>query len=370
MSKLIYIIAGTRPEIIKLAPVYDALKRNKSLSVKFLLSGQHIEMVQPFIDLFEIKIEKNFLAMRDSNGLGALTSTLVSKLTEYFEENKPDLVIVHGDTTTTLSASLAAFYNQVPVHHVEAGLRTGNIYSPWPEEINRKLVGQIASVHYAPTNSARNNLLQEGIENKNILVTGNTVVDALIKVASHAEPYIDKILSNLQISRNKKIILVTAHRRENFETGLAEICKALKELAKLDEYEIVFPVHLNPRVRKVVFELLEGIENIKIVEPLGYVEFVSVLSSSVLVLTDSGGIQEEAPTFSVPVIVMRDTTERNEAIEAGVAFLVGTSSENIYAAAIKLLSDNTTQEACSRMENPFGDGNASFRISKNVEKLL
>jgi len=366
----IIIIAGTRPEVIKLASVYHSLSSYTNFDTKFVLTGQHKEMSTTFVDLFDIVVSKNFYALDNATGLTELTAYLISKLSAYLNEIKPELIIVHGDTLSTFCASLSAFYNKIPVHHVEAGLRTGNKYSPWPEEINRKLVCQIADFHYAPTDRAMKNLLMEGISDSNILKTGNTVIDALIYASEKIKITKEDIFKKYSLSLNKKLILVTTHRRENLGNGIRDICKSLLKISKLENVQVIFPVHLNPKVRKIVFDLLNDKKDIHLCEPLSYLDMVAVMRESDLILTDSGGIQEEAPTFKIPVLVLRDTTERMEAINTGVAYLVGTNVKKIYEKTVEILITKQNESKKFPDTNPFGDGQAGLLIAKYIKSIL
>lgn len=366
----ILFIFGTRPEAIKLAPVILLAKRSAGLRVTVCTTGQHREMLRQVLDLFGIEPQIDLQLMKTNQTLPELTAVTLKACTEVLRSQRPDVVIVHGDTTTTLAASLAAFYERVPVAHVEAGLRTGDLQAPWPEELNRRLTGVMATLHFAPTDRSRSNLLAEGVEDARIEVTGNTVIDALqLTVARIRDDAALRDAMERQCSfvdKSKRLVLVTGHRRENFGQGMQDICRALKEIAERGDVQVVYPVHLNPNVQGPVRELLGGVPGIVLVPPLEYTPFVHLLSQATLVLTDSGGIQEEAPALGVPVLVMREVTERPEAIEAGTARLVGTQPEAIVAAATLLLDDKGVHESMSKAHNPFGDGHAAARI---VERL-
>jgi UDP-N-acetylglucosamine 2-epimerase (non-hydrolysing) len=369
--KKILIVFGTRPEAIKMAPLIKEFEKTKDFfNVKICITAQHREMLDQVLKIFEIKPDYDLNIMAPGQDLYNITSKILLGLRNVLKEFNPDLVLVHGDTTTTLAGSLASFYKKIPIGHIEAGLRTGNIYSPWPEEANRLLTTQLAKYHFAPTKKNKNNLLKEEISEENIVITGNTVIDALfwvlnkIKNNSQLEKDIINELNNngYKIS-NRKFILITGHRRENFGNGFFNICNAVKELAqKYKNFDFVYPVHLNPNVRKPVKEILSNIDNVFLIEPLEYMPFIYLLSKSYLVLTDSGGIQEEAPSLGKPVLVMRDTTERPEAVEAGTVILVGTNKENIVSNVSKLIENETLYKKMSYAHNPYGDGNASKKI--------
>lgn len=359
-------VFGTRPEAIKMAPVVHALNQAEGIDNKICVTAQHRGMLDQVLDFFAIKPDYDLDLMKSGQTLAEVTARILTELTKVLVKEKPDLVLVHGDTNTTLSASLAAYYQQIPIGHVEAGLRTGNIYSPWPEEANRKLTGSIATLHFAPTEQAKNNLLVENNDEKNIYITGNTVVDGLLlaveklKTDTVKREELDKQFSFLDTS--KKLILVTGHRRENFGGGFENICAALAKLSDREDCEILYPVHLNPNVKDIVHETLKGKENIHLIEPQDYPSFVYLMERSYLILTDSGGIQEEAPSLGKPVLVMRDTTERPEAVEAGTVILVGTDKDKIISEVNHLLDDDSAYKAMSHAHNPYGDGTASVKI--------
>lgn len=364
-------IFGTRPEAIKMAPLVVNLNRNSQINSIVCVTGQHREMLDQVLDLFEITPDYDLNVMKKNQSLSEVTSRIITNLSPILEEVKPDLILVHGDTTTTFSAALSGFYHQVSVGHVEAGLRTGNIFSPWPEEANRKLVSCITEMHFAPTKQAMVNLKQENIDESKIIVTGNTVIDALVMIKEKIES--DSVLQN-SLSKNfpfiqegKRIVLVTGHRRENFGQGFENICESLKSLAlKNKDVNFVYPVHLNPRVREPVNQLLSNIDNIHLIEPQGYLEFVYLMINSYIILTDSGGIQEEAPALGKPVVVMRDTTERPEAVSAGTVVLVGTDKKKIIDTIDILLNDESKYRKMSMSHNPYGDGTASQRIIQHI----
>jgi len=369
----VLIVFGTRPEAIKMAPVVQMLEQ--VLDVVVCVTAQHREMLDQVLELFEITPHHDLDIMKPGQDLFDVTSNVLLGLKPVLKQEQPDLVLVHGDTTTSMAASLAAFYMQIPVGHVEAGLRTHDIYSPFPEEVNRQLTGRIATHHFAPTEQARSNLLAEGVAEDRIVVTGNTVIDALLSVVEKARmvPFSDKLQDQLPFLNSReslqRLVLVTGHRRENFGRGFEEICQALSQLAvKYPEVHIIYPVHLNPNVRDPVNRVLSGVENVHLLEPLDYLPFIKLMDLSYLVLTDSGGIQEEAPSLGKPVLVMRDTTERPEAVEAGTVQLVGADSGNIVAAVERLLNDSVAYKAMSRAHNPYGDGHACERILKKLEE--
>jgi UDP-N-acetylglucosamine 2-epimerase (non-hydrolysing) len=362
----IMFVFGTRPEAIKMAPVVLMAKARPEFEVLVCTTGQHREMLDQVLTLFGIQADIDLKLMQSGQTLSSLTASVVTACTSVYEEHRPELVLVHGDTTTTFAASLAAYYTKTAVAHVEAGLRTGNPYSPWPEEMNRKLTGAIARLHFAPTETAKNNLLAEGIPEHAIHVTGNTVIDALQQ--THARIETDLSLRHELEQRfdflqpERRLVLITGHRRENFGAGFVGICSAVRDIAKRDDLSVVYPVHLNPNVKGPVHQMLGGLDNVHLIEPLDYLPFVYLLSRCHLVLTDSGGIQEEAPALGKPVLVMRDTTERPEAIDAGTARLVGTDPQAITHAVLDLLDRQDQYEAMSRAHNPYGDGHASERI--------
>jgi UDP-N-acetylglucosamine 2-epimerase (non-hydrolysing) len=360
-------IFGTRPEAIKMAPLALALASDTDFDAKVCVTGQHREMLDQVLGLFGINSDFDLNIMKPGQDLTDVTTAILQGMKQVFSSYRPDIVLVHGDTATTFAASLACYYQRIPVAHVEAGLRTGNIYSPWPEEANRKLTGALASLHFAPTVTSRNNLVKEGIDSESIVVTGNTVIDALLDVVAKLDKdtalqaHAAKPLARLNL--NRKFILVTGHRRENFGSGFERICQALMEVAQQHpEVDIIYPVHLNPNVREPVNRLLIGIPNIHLIEPLDYLPFVYLMSQSHIILSDSGGIQEEAPSLGKPVLVMRDTTERPEAVAAGTVKLVGTDTQNIVRSLNLLLTDPHAYRAMSFAHNPYGDGKACSRI--------
>lgn len=349
-----------------MAPVVGALMGNDRVDAQVCVTAQHREMLDQVLQLFNIRPRYDLNIMKSFQGLNHITSEVLLRLAPVLQEFKPNRILVHGDTSTTMAASLAAFYQQIPVGHVEAGLRTGNIYSPWPEEMNRRITSTIADLHFAPTEAARENLLREGIESKCIVVTGNTVIDALLSVVEKLS--FDKTLENKMKDRfcfldaHKKLILVTGHRRENFGGRFNDICDALAYLGNRNEVQIVYPVHLNPNVQEPVKRILGGHRNIFLIEPQDYLPFVFLMKQSYLIITDSGGVQEEAPSLGKPVLVMRDTTERPEAVKAGTVRLVGADPVRIVAEAEKLMGDREEYEKMTLTHNPYGDGCASKRI--------
>ncbi|VVQ02200.1 UDP-N-acetylglucosamine 2-epimerase [Pseudomonas fluorescens] len=360
-------IFGTRPEAIKMAPLALALAADDRFEAKVCVTGQHREMLDQVLSLFAIEPDFDLNIMKPGQDLTDVTSSILQGLKTVLAEFKPDMVLVHGDTATTFAASLAAYYKQIPVAHVEAGLRTGNLYSPWPEEGNRKLTGALAKLNFAPTETSRANLLREGIHADNIVITGNTVIDALLEVVKRLDQD-QQLLAKAStpaafLDPSRKLILVTGHRRESFGDGFERICQALMEVAQQHpEVDIVYPVHLNPNVREPVNRLLTGIGNIYLIEPLDYLPFVHMMSRAHIILTDSGGIQEEAPSLGKPVLVMRDTTERPEAVAAGTVKLIGTETANIVRELNRLLTDTAAYRTMSYAHNPYGDGHACRRI--------
>ena len=362
----ILVAMGTRPEAIKLFPVIHALKREPNFDVTVCVTAQHREMLDQVLSIADIEPDVDLNLMRPNQSLPQITSRILTGIDEVLTEAKPDRVLVQGDTTTAMAAALTAYYHKIPVDHVEAGLRSGDIYSPFPEEVNRKVVGSLASWHFAPTARAADALIRENISPDRIIVTGNTVIDALLETEKRIGSFKDiKLAIDSELPKpgdNRRVVLVTAHRRENFDGGMERIASALLKLAENDDVLIVYPVHPNPNVRALMHQALGGRPNIRLLEPLEYVPFVYLLSRCDFVLTDSGGVQEEAPALGKPVLVMRDTTERPEGIDAGTARLVGTNPHQIYSEAMRLLRDRNHYEKMSRAHNPFGDGHASERI--------
>ncbi|MDX7881729.1 non-hydrolyzing UDP-N-acetylglucosamine 2-epimerase [Acinetobacter nosocomialis] len=366
--KKVLLVFGTRPEAIKMAPLVSQLQDNKNFfETKVCVTGQHRQMLDQVLELFDLKPDFDLNLMKPGQTLSDVTSGVLKGLEQVFEQWVPDIILVHGDTATTFAASLAGYYNKIKIGHVEAGLRTGDLYSPWPEEANRKLTGALADYHFAPTQSSYDNLFKENVDSDKIIVTGNTVIDALLQVKSKIEYNNDLITQFSQkfsfLDKDKKLILVTGHRRENFGQGFLNICSALAQLA--EEYpniQIVYPVHLNPNVQQPVKELLAHIDNIFLIEPQDYLPFVYLMNRSYLILTDSGGIQEEAPSLGKPVLVMRDTTERPEAVKAGTVKLVGTDSIKIRENVIELIEDSNKYKCMAEAHNPYGDGKAAEKI--------
>lgn len=367
------IIFGTRPEAIKMAPLINEFKKRSNYETKICVTAQHREMLDQVLEFFEIKPDFDLDLMKPNQNLFSLTTDIISGLKPILEEFKPDFVYVHGDTTTTMAASLAAFYSGAKVCHVEAGLRTNDKTSPFPEEINRQLTGRIADYHFAPTIESKNNLIQENIKSENIIVTGNTVIDALLQSSEKVDKIINHEIENLKliIDFSKKIILVTGHRRENHGKGFLNICAALKIIAlNNNDIQIIYPVHLNPNVKKPVHEILGEIENIKLINPLAYPAFVWLMNQSYFIITDSGGVQEEAPSLGKPVLVMRETTERPEAVKAGTVILVGTNKDKIINESNNLLRDINKYKLMSALHNPYGDGMASSKIVDFIESSV
>lgn len=371
--KKVLLVFGTRPEAIKIAPVFEVLKATPGLDVRVAVTAQHREMLDQVLRLFGIAPDYDLNVMKPGQGLTEITAAVLAGLKPVLEEYAPDLLLVHGDTTTTLSASLAAYYQQIPVGHVEAGLRTGNIYSPWPEEINRKVTSSIARLHFAPTEKAASNLKSEGVEEDQISITGNTVIDALLEVVERLEndpQQSEAFDTEFGIDPTKRLILVTGHRRESFGRGFECICSALVTIAKREDVQIIYPVHLNPNVKGPVEISLGELERVKLIAPQDYLPFVHLMRRADIILTDSGGVQEEAPSLGKPVLVMRDTTERPEAVDAGTVKLVGTNADLIIRETSKLLDDQAAYDAMSRAHNPYGDGSASQRIRDAVLSFL
>lgn len=356
-------VFGTRPEAIKMCPLVLELKKHEKIECKVCLTGQHREMLRQVMDAFALQEDYNLDIMRKKQSLTTITVDILEKIEPVLQAEKPDAVLVHGDTTTSYAAALAAFYQQIPVGHVEAGLRTGNIYSPYPEELNRQMTGRIATFHFAPTKKNEENLLRENIK-ENIYITGNTVIDAFAYTVKEEYQFECQELNQIDYCE-RKVIVVTAHRRENWGKPLEQICEALKQLAmEYPKCEIVYPVHLNQIVRDTVFGILDGVSNVKLIEPLDVMDMHNLLSRCYMVMTDSGGLQEEAPAFGKPVLVLRTETERPEAVEAGTVKVVGVEKEVIYREAKRLLDDKDAYDCMAHAVNPYGDGRASERIAK------
>lgn len=366
--KKILIVFGTRPEAIKMAPVVKEFIKNKAIfETRVCVTAQHRQMLDQVLDFFDIKPDYDLNLMKPDQTLNNIWADILLKMKPILDEYKPDWVLVHGDTATSTATALAAYFAQCKVGHIEAGLRTFNKWSPFPEEMNRLLTGRLADIHFAPTDQSYRNLKKEAVDETNILITGNTVIDALqssvVKVnsANYVHEEIEK-LKNI-IDGSKKLILVTGHRRENFGQGFVDICYAIKDIAeKRSDIQIVYPVHLNPHVQEPVKKILSGIKNIFLIDPLSYPSFVWAMDKSYIIITDSGGVQEEAPSLGKPVLVMRDTTERPEAVAAGTVILVGTNRKKIVEEALKLMDDYSYYHSMSRIENPYGDGHASNKI--------
>jgi len=374
--KKILMIFGTRPEAIKMAPVFYALKND--FDVKICVTGQHDSMLHQVLKIFDLKPNFDLKIMKKNQTLSSLTANLISKLQSVIDDLKPDLVLVHGDTTSSLASSIVSFYNNIKVGHIEAGLRTFDLKSPFPEEFNRQVNSKLADFHFAPTKLNSENLIKEGVDPKKILVTGNTVIDSMKMILTKIET--NKKLSSLESMLNKKLnfsisqtkfILITGHRRENFGKGFESICMAIKEIAnEFKDFMLVYPAHLNPNISVPVNKLLGGIQNIKICKPLDYYEFLFLLSKSHIILTDSGGIQEEAPSLGKPVLVMRDKTERQEAVKAGTVILTGTDSKVIVKYMKKLIRNNSFYQTMSNKKNPYGDGKAASKIHSFLMKNI
>ena len=377
--KKVMLVFGTRPEAIKMAPlVKEFQKQPKRVETVVCVTGQHREMLDQVLKIFDIKPDYDLNIMKQGQDLYDVTARVLTGMRDVLKEVKPDVVLVHGDTTTSTAAALAAFYQQIPVGHVEAGLRTHNIYSPWPEEMNRLLTGRLATYHFSPTPLSRNNLIKESVDDRNIIITGNTVIDALywvvdkIKNNKELDNELEDILSKAgydvnRLNNGKKLVLITGHRRENFGDGFINMCTAIKDLTvKYPDLDFVYPMHLNPNVRKPIHEVfgenLSGLKNMFFIEPLEYLSYVYLMEKSSIVLTDSGGIQEEAPGLGKPVLVMRDTTERPEALDAGTVKLVGTDYNKIVNEVSSLIDDKAAYEKMSKAVNPYGDGLACGRI--------
>ena len=385
--KKVMLVFGTRPEAIKMAPLVKAFQQQpEEFETVVCVTGQHREMLDQVLKIFEITPDYDLNIMKQGQDLYDVTARVLTGMRDVLKEAQPDVVLVHGDTTTSTAAALAAFYQQIPVGHVEAGLRTHNIYSPWPEEMNRQITGRIATYHFAPTPLSRQNLLAEGVKEEQVAVTGNTVIDALymvvdkIKADRELDAQLEKLLAEAgydvkRLDGERRLVLITGHRRENFGEGFIRMCQAIKALTeKYPEVDFVYPMHLNPNVRRPIHEVfgedLSRLGNMFFIEPLEYLSFVYLMEKSHIVLTDSGGIQEEAPGLGKPVLVMRDTTERSEALEAGTVKLVGTDYERIVAEVSALLGDRDYYEGMSRAVNPYGDGRACGRIVRFLQENL
>jgi len=379
--KKILLVFGTRPEAIKMAPLVKALKNEKWIETKVCVTAQHREMLDQVLDLFDIDPEYDLNLMKQGQDLYDVTINVLSGMREVLMDFMPDIVLVHGDTTTTSATALSAFYQKIKIGHIEAGLRTRDIYSPWPEEANRQITGVLANYHFTPTTTSRDNLIVENKDKTSIVVTGNTVIDALflaLEKINNNNKLENKIINSIEAYfynskfkiQDSKFILVTGHRRENHGQGFMNICKALKTIAlRNEDIDIVYPVHLNPNVQKPVYEILSGVSNIYLIEPLQYEQFIYMMDKSYFIITDSGGIQEEAPSLGKPVLVMRETTERPEAVNAGTVKLVGTDVQMIIREAQNLLKDKKEYDKMSRAHNPYGNGNACERIIKFIKDI-
>ncbi len=370
-SRRIMVIFGTRPEAIKLFPVIAALNEADGLEPVVLVTGQHREMLDQVLAIAGLVPDHDLALMQPGQSLDEISARLLTGIGAVLDAEKPDMVIVQGDTATAMCGALAAYYRKLPVAHVEAGLRSGNIYHPWPEEVNRKIIGSFADLHFAPTETAANALRREAVPDDKILVTGNTVIDALHWVTAKLadDPAQASVIAPVEARfAGKRIIGVTTHRRENFGSGMDDIAHAIRDLAARDDVAIIFPVHLNPQVRAAMLPILGGLDNVALLEPLDYLNFTRLLQIAELMLTDSGGVQEEAPALGKPVLVMRDTTERPEGVAAGTAKLVGTDRATIVAQATHLLDDSTAYAAMAQAHNPFGDGHSSARIAQAISR--
>lgn len=369
-KKNVMVVFGTRPEAIKMAPLVHALQAHPGLEPQVVVTAQHRQMLDQVLEIFDITPDADLDIMQPGQTLPDITARIVQGMTPVFAELKPDIVLVHGDTSTTLSTALAAFYARVPIGHVEAGLRTGNMQAPWPEEMNRRLTSPLSSLHFAPTPGSQANLLREGIPAASIHVTGNTVIDALLQVDARLRS--DEALRTSMQARfsfldpSKRLLLVTGHRRENFGNGFDRICKALARIAARDDLQVVYPVHLNPNVQEPVRRHLSGHDNVHLIAPQDYLPFVYLMQQAHVILTDSGGVQEEAPSLGKPVLVMRETTERPEAVDAGTVRLVGTDDARIVAELVRLFDDDAEYARMAGAHNPYGDGKACGRIANVI----
>ena len=377
-SLSIMVVFGTRPEAIKMAPVVEALRARtrccESLHLCVCVTGQHREMLDGVLDLFDVSPDFDLRVMQQGQDVTDITVRVLTGMRDALRQVRPDLVLVHGDTTTAFAAGVASFYEKIPVGHVEAGLRSGDIYAPWPEEMNRRMADTVSTLFFAPTEQARANLLAEGVNAEAIFVTGNTVIDALLQISKRIDS--DAVIATRLaqqfsfLDSQRRLILVTGHRRESFGAGFECICLALREIANMDGLQIIFPVHLNPNVQEPVRRILGSLPNVHLIDPLPYPQFVYLLKRAYLVITDSGGIQEEAPSLGKPVLVMRDRTERPEAVKEGTVKLVGTSREVIVAETLRLLADQREYQRMSRAHNPYGDGQAASRIADICVRFL
>ena len=370
MKKKILIVFGTRPEAIKTAPVVKACRARAELDVKVCVTAQHRQMLDQAMEIFGLQADFDLNVMAPNQTLGDVTCKVLKGMESVFSRWSPDMILVQGDTTTAMAAALAAFYHKIAVGHVEAGLRTGNIYSPWPEEMNRLIAGNLATLHFAPTPRSAQNLLKENKNPATVFTTGNTVIDALheaVKIMDGDAALLSQLAAQFPfLDATKRLVLVTGHRRENFGDGFIHICNAIKRVASRPDVQVVYPMHMNPNVRKPVNEILGGLSNVHLIEPLDYLSFLYMMRKSYLIMTDSGGVQEEAPSLGKPVIVMRGTTERPEAVDAGTVILAGTETEAMASAAERLLDDRAFYDKMAQAVNPYGDGLAAQRIAEIV----
>lgn len=368
MKKKVLVVFGTRPEAIKMAPVVKACKARSELEVKVCVTAQHRQMLDQVMEIFGLTADFDLNVMAPNQTLGDVTCKVLKGMEGVFAQWKPDMILVQGDTTTVMAAALAAFYQKIAIGHVEAGLRTGNLYSPWPEEANRLLAGCLATQHYAPTPRSSENLLKENKDPSTVFITGNTVIDALyeaVKIMDADAALLEKLAAQFPfLDPTKRLVLVTGHRRENFGDGFINICNAIARVAARKDVQVVYPMHMNPNVRKPVTEILGNLDNVHLIEPLDYLSFLYMMRKSYLIMTDSGGVQEEAPSLGKPVIVMRDTTERPEAVDAGTVLLVGTETDAMASAAERLLDDAAFYDKMAHAVNPYGDGKAAVRIAE------
>ncbi|WP_018237834.1 non-hydrolyzing UDP-N-acetylglucosamine 2-epimerase [Ensifer sp. BR816] len=367
-------VFGTRPEAIKMAPLVRALREQPTIDARVCVTAQHRQMLDQVLELFDIEPNYDLDIMKPGQSLSGITSEILIRIEPILKGFSPDMVLVHGDTSTTLATTLASYYQQIPIGHVEAGLRTGNIYSPWPEEANRKLTAALTRLHFAPTEESRLNLLKEGVSNSEIHVTGNTVIDALLQVRNRLETdtqLASDLAARFSFLRGGRLVLITGHRRENFGEGFERICSAIQQLSEeFPSDDFVYPVHLNPNVRQPVERILNGLPNVHLIEPLEYLPFVYLMTRAHIILTDSGGIQEEAPSLGKPVLVMRDTTERPEAVKAGTVKLVGTDLGQIVAGVRQLMNDQSAYDQMAFAHNPYGDGQACTRILSAIQEAF
>ena len=369
----ILIVIGTRPEAIKMAPVIINLQKNKKIKIKLCVTAQHRKMLDDVLGLFNLKPDFDLNIMKQNQSLFQLTSNILLKFEKVLKLYKPDMTLVHGDTTTTMVISLACYYKKIPLAHVEAGLRTNNIFSPWPEEANRKITDLLSNIHFAPVSSSKKNLIKENISKKNIFLTGNTVIDALFnakKIITKNKLIKKKLEKKYNFLNKKKIILTTIHRRENFGKGITEVCRSLIKISSINDVQIIFPVHLNPNIREKVNKLLFGYKNIFLIDPVDYANMIYLMNKSYMIITDSGGIQEEAPSLNKPLVIVRDFTERPEIIKLGGGILVRRDSNKIYNIVNKIINNEKIYNKMANIKNPYGDGKASNRITKEIKKYI